>query len=990
MKNLRYTPKTLQSDTSIWKMIVWMLLLGLLANNRVNAQVCNYKSGTVTMKLTGQTTGANITSQLVLTNANGIIQYVSPANAMTIPNVAAGNYQAVAVTYDNSVNPNLSVGGNINQVSYCNKTTPVNIGICDCNNATGIFAVTQSGQSGKPGQINKYVLTDGKGRIIAISDTPAFSGNGNGVYNVYAISYAEVINNLVVGGLISNVNGDCVDVSNGVGYVVCLPELSIVKSGPLVAEKGQNYNYTLTVTNTGTVPTNGTTIVSDTLAAGLNFISGSGSGWSCTSSVIGSGQQVVSCTTTNLINSGASVPLNLTVVSTVTGTILNHASVSGGGDVTPGISNVVITTINEPAKPNLVISKVGPASGTVGVNFDYTLTVSNTGTTGTSGVITVTDNLPANLSFVNGNGAGWTCSVIGQVVTCTNSTIIPVNGSSVITLTVKPISATPVGTPARNIAYVSGGGDPGSNPKPSNPVDTGINPGAMPNLVIVKSGPASATVGVNFDYTITVSNTGNAPTSGAITVTDNLATNLQFISGSGNGWTCAASGQLITCLSSTPLAVNSTSVITLTVKPTDASSGTTIYNKAYVSGGGDPAASPKPSPDVITVINPALKPNLIVVKSGPANGTINVNYDYTLSVSNNGNAPTNGQIIVKDNLPIGLSFISGGGSGWTCSAVGQLVTCTNSSVLAVNNTSVITITVKPTQTGIYNNIATIEGGGDNSQGTSNNVVTTVQAPANPNLVLVKTGTSVASVGSNFDYTLTVNNTGLAPTNGAITVTDNLPGYVQFVSASGAGWTCSAIGQLVTCTSSTVIASNTSSLIVITVKAITPTPIGSPARNTAYVSGGGDSAPGPKPSNEVPTDITDIPKQNVSIVKGAPNTGTVGVNYDYTLTITNGGTAPTNGIITIQDNLPTGLQFVSGSGSGFICTSVGQSVSCTNNGATQITAGQTATVKITVKPLFNGVFKNTANVTVGGITNPSNETVTNVNCTTNINPGILDF
>jgi hypothetical protein len=115
-------------------------------------QACNYKSGTVTMSLSGQTTGSNVSSQLVLTNSSGVIQYVSPVNVMSIANVSANTYQAVAVTYTNSVSPNLTVGGDINLVSSCSKTVAVPISICDCNNATGVFTVGQTGKTNLPGQ----------------------------------------------------------------------------------------------------------------------------------------------------------------------------------------------------------------------------------------------------------------------------------------------------------------------------------------------------------------------------------------------------------------------------------------------------------------------------------------------------------------------------------------------------------------------------------------------------------------------------------------------------------------------------------------------------------------------------------------------------------------------------------------------------------------------------------------------------------------------
>lgn len=204
--------------------ILAFLCVMLLFKNDTNAQTCTYKVGTVSMSLSGQTTGSNISSQLVLTNSSGIIQYVSAPNNLTIPNVAVGNYNGIAVTYNNLLAPNLAVGSDINLVSFCIKTTPVPVGVCDCNNTTGVLAVTQTGQTNKVGQINKYVLTNGKGVILAILSTPNFLNNRNGVYNVYGVSYAGAINNLVLGELISSVNGSCLDITQGLGYVVCLPE----------------------------------------------------------------------------------------------------------------------------------------------------------------------------------------------------------------------------------------------------------------------------------------------------------------------------------------------------------------------------------------------------------------------------------------------------------------------------------------------------------------------------------------------------------------------------------------------------------------------------------------------------------------------------------------------------------------------------------------------------------------------------------------------
>src|SRR5437667_431552 len=71
-----------------------------------------------------------------------------------------------------------------------------------------------------------------------------------------------------------------------------------------------------------------------------------------------------------------------------------------------------------------------------GANGTYTLVVTNVGTTATSGPITVTDPLPAGLSFVSGLGAGWSCAAAGGTLSGNNNAAIGVGDSLVFTLTV--------------------------------------------------------------------------------------------------------------------------------------------------------------------------------------------------------------------------------------------------------------------------------------------------------------------------------------------------------------------------------------------------------------------------------------------------------------------------------------------------------------------------------------------------------------------------
>ncbi|HEX3896863.1 MAG TPA: hypothetical protein VHW73_11680 [Rudaea sp.] len=66
---------------------------------------------------------------------------------------------------------------------------------------------------------------------------------------------------------------------------------------------------------------------------------------------------------------------------------------------------------------------------------------------------------------------------------------------------------------------------------------------------------------------------------------------------------------------------------------------------------------------------------------------------YTLRVANSGNATATGAITVSDDLPAGLSFVSASGSGWSCTATGQTVTCTSTDALSVGGSSVIDLAV---------------------------------------------------------------------------------------------------------------------------------------------------------------------------------------------------------------------------------------------------------------------------------------------------------
>jgi len=171
----------------------------------------------------------------------------------------------------------------------------------------------------------------------------------------------------------------------------------------------------------------------------------------------------------------------------------------------------------------------------------------NSGQGATTGTITVTDTLPNGLSYVLGTGTGWSCSAAGQTVTCTRSNALAASASSAITLTVGVASqAAPSVT---NTVSVS---TPGESSTGNNSASDPTTVASLPDLTISKSHGGNFTAGVNGIYTITVTNSGQSATTGAITVTDTLPTGLSYVSGSGTGWSCSAVGQAVTCTNPGP------------------------------------------------------------------------------------------------------------------------------------------------------------------------------------------------------------------------------------------------------------------------------------------------------------------------------------------------------------------------------------------------------------------------------------------------------
>ena len=104
--------------------------------------------------------------------------------------------------------------------------------------------------------------------------------------------------------------------------------------------------------------------------------------------------------------------------------------------------------------PYLTITKSAPSSSNISTTFAYSITLTNNGTTGTNGTITITDTLPQNLSYVSSGGV-FNVTINGQLITGTFNGVVNVGAQ--ITLIIYVQSS--IAGAYYNYASVSGGGE---------------------------------------------------------------------------------------------------------------------------------------------------------------------------------------------------------------------------------------------------------------------------------------------------------------------------------------------------------------------------------------------------------------------------------------------------------------------------------------------------------------------------------------------------
>ncbi|KAF1726705.1 hypothetical protein CSC78_03890 [Pseudoxanthomonas japonensis] len=597
-------------------------------------------------------------------------------------------------------------------------------------------------------------------------------------------------------------------------------------------------------------------------------------------------------------------PGHIPVITTPGGANTCQATLSGptGGvytyDVTP-VTQDCAFHVAFVSQPRLEIAKtasvVAPATIAIGVPFDYTITVTNTGAAATSAPATVTDVVPAGLTIGTLPANCATNPSGSQTVECTIaaglSNVAPGNAVSFV------IPVTPQGainnTTVSNTASVTGGGDPAcasAGSCVSTPVDT---PVVASSLDIVKSGPATAVIGVPYDYTFTVTNSGTAATSVIATVTDVVPAGLTIGTLPAGCVTNPSGSQTVECTIASGLsnaAPGNTVSYVIRVTPT-AAAGTSVSNTASVTGGGDPdCVTGCDSQAVTTTIN---APALDIAKSGPATAVTGVPFDYTITVTNSGNADATADAVVTDTVPASVVVNS---ATPNCTIVGQDVSCTVALAdLQTGEQATITINVTPVTAGNANNTASVTGGGDpacTAGCTSPPVTTTIDAQlASMTLVKSVTSTGPYGVGSAIAYQFIVTNTGNVALTGVVVNDAQLdaPATCPVTTlAPGASTTCTGVHTVIAAEVAVGNVHNSA-----TVTGQPPTPPGGPTPPAVT-----------SPPSVVDTATAQAPA--MTVVKSVTSSGPYGLGsvIAYQFVVTNTGDVTLSGVV-VNDALLDG-------------------------------------------------------------------------------------
>jgi uncharacterized repeat protein (TIGR01451 family) len=297
---------------------------------------------------------------------------------------------------------------------------------------------------------------------------------------------------------------------------------------------------------------------------------------------------------------------------------------------------------------------------------------------------------------------------------------------------------------------------------------------------VLKTGPASGVAGSNLTYTVTVTNSGPA-TATNVVVSDLLPAGFTFVSATPSS---TVSNNLVSW-PTINLAKNAVSNFTVTAV---SAAGGNFTNVAFATSD---TLDPNPTNNNGTLTNAqarttvAALADVAVFKTGSTNVNAGGAVVYTITATNMGPS-TASNVVVRDNLPAGVTFQNASGSYTLSNNVLTWAGVTLTKGASVN----FTLTMTAPASGSFVNVAlgtsdTPDPNMNNNNGsaTGSRVSTSVTPVAD--LIILLSGPTNVTVGDSFVYTIVVTNGGPSTASNVV-VKDNLPASLTFNSASAGG------------------------------------------------------------------------------------------------------------------------------------------------------------------------------------------------------------
>jgi predicted outer membrane repeat protein len=544
--------------------------------------------------------------------------------------------------------------------------------------------------------------------------------------------------------------------------------------------------------------------------------------------------------------------------SGASGTFSNNTNTITVATNGSGIASAAITANGTTGGPYNVLAEVSPLAA---INFSLTNLPSLVPPTVATSFVPATIAIggTSSLTFTLGNPAGNTAALTGISLTdtlpvgvtasnlpptsiCGGAGTVSVTGSNLITLTGLTLAAG--GTCQFSITVTGGSGGQHTNTTGAVSSTNGGTGSTASASLTVASPPtitklfsaASILLNGSTTLTFTIANPAGNITLTGIGFDDSLPAGLVVATPNGLSSTCggsvtAAAGSGSVSLSGGSLTAGSSCSVAVNVTGTSAGiKNNSTQVRSTEAGNGNTTNTS------ITVVAPPA-----IGKSFGA-GTMNMGASTTLSFTvTNPNATTalNG-VGFTDNLPSGLVVAtpngltgSCGGGTITATAGARSVTLSGATIAASSNCTFsvnVTGTAPGAQTNVIDSVSSSNGGNGGSATASLTVLS-------PDLTIAKFHSGSFRQGqTGASYTITVTNSGTAPTTAAVTVTDSLPSSLTATAIVGSGWSCT-LGTL-SCTRSDALAASASYPdITLTVNVSGNAP--SNVVNSASVSGGGE-------------------------------------------------------------------------------------------------------------------------------------------------------